>query len=318
MLRKIVSGIILLLLANMLILTFNIQLVKAEEPALINVLHTLGFVSIAETYVETFPAGFYEVTLYAEFAAYNPYNELSWYKVGTIEYNLLFSGPEGNFGYITPPIIKTFTANSDFGLSFLSPEARYFTEIARNPDGIKHAMMFINLNDPTMLLIGWENLLGGGDRDYQDMVISLKLIKSALIEATIDIDPNTLNLRSKGKWITAYIELPEGYNVADINVSSIMLNNTIPVEPKPMAVGDYDNDSIPDLMVKFDRAEVISYILANIDLTELIEERFMTITLTIIGYLYDGTPFQGRTAIKIIMPMPRCWRFIKTLEVYPI
>ncbi|MEM3773463.1 MAG: NosD domain-containing protein [Candidatus Bathyarchaeia archaeon] len=138
------------------------------------------------------------------------------------------------------------------------------------------------------------------------------------ITAKVNIEPKTLNLRSRGRWITGYIELPEGYNVADINVSSIMLNNTIPAQPKPKAVGDYDNDSIPDLMVKFDKAEVISYILTNVNMTELIEERFMTITLTITGYLNDGTPFQGSTKIKIIMPMPRCWKFIKTLEIYPI
>jgi len=138
------------------------------------------------------------------------------------------------------------------------------------------------------------------------------------ITAKVNIEPKTLNLRSRGRWITGYIELPEGYNVTDINVSSIMLNNTIPAKPKPKAVEDYDNDSIPDLMVKFDRAEVISYILTNVNIEELIEERFMTITLTITGYLNDGTPFQGSTKTKIIMPMPRCWKFIRTLEIYPI
>jgi hypothetical protein len=73
-------------------------------------------------------------------------------------------------------------------------------------------------------------------------------------------------------------------------------------EPKPIAIGDYDSDGIPDLMVKFSRAEVIAYILDNID----IENRFTTLTLTIAGYLNDGTPFQGSDTIKIIMPIPRC------------
>ncbi len=126
-----------------------------------------------------------------------------------------------------------------------------------------------------------------------------------VVTATVDINPHTLNLRSKGKWITCYIELPEGYNVADINVSSIMLNNSIPAEPKPIATGNYDSDGVPDLMVKFNRAEVISYILSNVNIAELIEERFMTITLTVTGYLNDGTPFQGSTTIKIALPMPR-------------
>ena len=128
--------------------------------------------------------------------------------------------------------------------------------------------------------------------------------KPPVITATVDIQPQTLNLRSGGKWITAYIELPEGYDVANINVSTILLNDTIPVEPKPIAIGDYDNDTVPDLMVKFDRQQVINYIMANVDMSRLYEERFMTITLTITGKLKNGTPFQGSDTIKIILPMP--------------
>jgi Tol biopolymer transport system component len=128
-----------------------------------------------------------------------------------------------------------------------------------------------------------------------------------VVEANVEIDPDTLNLKSRGKWITGYIELPEGYDVNDVNVSSIMLNDTVPAETKPTAIGDYDGDGIPDLMVKFNRAEVISLILANIN----IEGRFTTITLTITGKLYDGTQFGGSDIIKIVMPMLGHWRFLE-------
>ena len=84
-----------------------------------------------------------------------------------------------------------------------------------------------------------------------------------------------------------------------------MLNDTIPVDlSAPIAVGDYDEDGITDLMVKFDRAKVIRYILDNIDIVKLYEKKFMTITLTVTGKLYDGTPFQGTAIIRLIMPMP--------------
>jgi len=125
------------------------------------------------------------------------------------------------------------------------------------------------------------------------------------LSATIDVNPATLNLRSKGKWITAYIELPEGYDVNDVNVSTILLNGTVPAEIHPTDIGDEDSDGILDLMVKFDRSEVISYILANVNLTKLFEERFMNITLTITGCLNDDVPFQGSDTVKIIMPIPR-------------
>jgi len=119
--------------------------------------------------------------------------------------------------------------------------------------------------------------------------------------ATVDIDPNTLNLKSKGRWITCYIELPEGYDVSDIDRATILLNDTIPVDPfwvdKPLGsvVGDYDDDGIPDLMVKFNRAAVIEYFL-NQNIT------YGNVTLTVTGELYDGTLFEGSDMIMAKMP----------------
>lgn len=108
--------------------------------------------------------------------------------------------------------------------------------------------------------------------------------------------------------------MPEGFNVADINVSTILLNGTIPVDVNaPIAIGDYDNDSISDLMVKFNRAEIISYILVNVDTAELHKNRFMTVALTITGKLNDGTPFQGSCTIRIVLPMPKCGRLVQYL-----
>jgi hypothetical protein len=148
-------------------------------------------------------------------------------------------------------------------------------------------------------------------------------ILAPTVVTTVDFAPSTLNLKSKGKWITAYIELPEGYSVADINRTTILLNGTIPVDPfwisKPIKslIGNYDNDTIPDLMVKFDGQQVINYVMANVDLSRLYEERFMTITLTLTGKLNDGTPFQGSDTIKIILPIPAYWRLLAKLGIYP-
>ncbi|MEW6221865.1 MAG: kelch repeat-containing protein [Candidatus Hadarchaeota archaeon] len=77
-----------------------------------------------------------------------------------------------------------------------------------------------------------------------------------VLQANVDIDPDTLNLKSKGKWITVYIELPEGYNIRDIDVDSILLNDTVWAESRPTKIGDRDGDGVTDLMVKFDRAAV--------------------------------------------------------------
>jgi len=112
----------------------------------------------------------------------------------------------------------------------------------------------------------------------------------------IDIEPDVLNLKSKGRWITAYIEFPKGYNVSDINISSILLNGTIPVDMSaPIAVGDYDSDGIPDLMVKFNRTAVCQLILSK-------GVMLGNVTLTVSGKLYDGTEFEGCDTIRVRMP----------------
>lgn len=128
-----------------------------------------------------------------------------------------------------------------------------------------------------------------------------------IIPATGDFDPDALNLRSKGTWVTVYTELPvgHGYNITDIDVSTIMVNGTILVDPcAPWEIRDYDDNGVPDLMVKFGRANVIDYIIDNVNMTQLMEERFMTLTLTLTGKVDDGTPFQGTITINIIWTRP--------------
>jgi parallel beta-helix repeat protein len=117
----------------------------------------------------------------------------------------------------------------------------------------------------------------------------------AVVRAKIDVKPDTLNLRSRGNWVTVYIELPACYKVADIDVSSIMLNGTVHAEPRPASIGDYDNDGVPDLMVKFDRAKVIRFISSSIGKLG----KFMTVTLTITGELHNRASFRGSDEIRI-------------------
>ncbi len=118
------------------------------------------------------------------------------------------------------------------------------------------------------------------------------------LPATIDIDPDTLNLKNKGEWITAYIELPEGYNVNDINVATILLNETIPVDMEaPVTVGDYDSDSVPDLMVKFDRASIIEWFGA-VDYAED-TGRSCLVALRLTGEV-SGTTFEGSDTFNVL------------------
>lgn len=102
------------------------------------------------------------------------------------------------------------------------------------------------------------------------------------IEAEMDINPDTLNLASKGKWITCYIWLPDEYDVADIDPNSVLLEEEI--EPQWLWV-DEDQQVA---MVKFSRSEVQ-------DILEPGE-----VELTVSGELVDGTKFAGSDVIRAI------------------
>jgi PKD repeat protein len=86
--------------------------------------------------------------------------------------------------------------------------------------------------------------------------VSVTTVAEPPAPTNVDFDPDTLNLKSKGKFVTVYIELPPGDDVNNIDISTVILNGVVPALDKPTQVGDYDNDDVPDLMVKFDRTAV--------------------------------------------------------------
>ena len=112
------------------------------------------------------------------------------------------------------------------------------------------------------------------------------------IPATIDIKPDNLNAKSKGKYITCYIELPEDLFVENIDIDTVRLENSIPAKARPTKIGDYDQDGIPDLMVKFKRRNVIKA-LGKVKRGDVIE-------LQLTGELIDGKSIIGSDVITIV------------------
>ena len=225
-------------------------------------------------------------------------------------YQMWYSGQQGS-------TVRIGLATSPNGFSWTKYSANPILDVG--PPGAWDSAYILAMStvEKADKLMMW--YWGGSDPAGRTERLGLATSYLPCVPVEVDLDPDTLNLRSRGRWITCYIELPEGYDVNDINVSTVMLDDTVPAELSPTEVGDYDGDDIPDLMVKFDRVEVTSYILANVDMTELFEKRFMTITLTITGYLDDGTPFEGSDTIRIGMPMRgRSWRFLEILEIFTI
>jgi len=105
------------------------------------------------------------------------------------------------------------------------------------------------------------------------------------VDAIVDIHPETINLRSQGKWVTGYIELEEGYDVGDIDIETVKFNYDD--EKVEADWGEVQND---ELMVKFDRSEVVE-ILEPGDEVEVI----------ITGEINDEL-FSGASEIRVIDP----------------
>lgn len=102
------------------------------------------------------------------------------------------------------------------------------------------------------------------------------------IFAEAKIVPKTINLASKGKWITCYISLPEDYNVADIDPNSVLLEDEI--QPDEFSADEQKQVAV----LRFSREKLRGIL--NVGRAEL----------TITGRLTDGTIFEGTDTIKVI------------------
>lgn len=98
----------------------------------------------------------------------------------------------------------------------------------------------------------------------------------------LDIDPDTLNLKSRGRWITAYLST-ENASVYDIDMSSIRLQDTLIPER-----WDYQDDV---LMLKFNRQEFKNTVVVG-----------ESIDIKISGKWKDGTDFEAYDYIRVIDP----------------
>jgi len=111
---------------------------------------------------------------------------------------------------------------------------------------------------------------------------------SAPITIGFDFTPNTLDLNSRGLWVTGFLEPTSPLSAGDIDVASIRLNEVVPVDPAaPTALGDNDGNGIPDLMVKFNRAAV-----------ELTLPEGDNVAVNVTGYV-DHQPFVGTDHIRV-------------------
>ena len=136
---------------------------------------------------------------------------------------------------------------------------------------------------------------------------SVRVSTPRMIAAMVVFTPSVLNLRSLGRWITALVELPKGYNVKEADLSTIMVNETI----RPASVHlHFGKRSC--LIIKFERKAIIDMTMGSHRCGR--GHRFERVTLTVAGRLKNGEFFQGSDTLAIIWKSlphnPRMPRFV--------
>ncbi|MHC4722505.1 MAG: choice-of-anchor Q domain-containing protein, partial [Planctomycetota bacterium] len=107
------------------------------------------------------------------------------------------------------------------------------------------------------------------------------------IQAIVKVTPKALNLASKGNWITCSIALGDDYNIGDVIVDSVKLNDTLtPVRTEI-------NEDDQKMLVKFDRSLTQNMLSDDPDVQD-------TALMTITGSLQGGPDFEGDDTIKIV------------------
>lgn len=158
--------------------------------------------------------------------------------------------------------------------------------------------------------------VSGAQMESANFIISSGFIAAALpaIEATIDIDPDTLNLRSEGKWITCYVTLPEGYPIDVFDPTAVALtrvngetldtfiySDLEAIPPKRAAEnGNYPEEDEVQLQESLDE-EMLKVKLPR-SAVQAVVPVGDEVELTITGNLLNGAFFQGTNIIRVIDP----------------
>ena len=262
--------------------------------------------------IEVFPRSPVDLHVYDSFGRHTGMN-VSGKSERDIPDSFYFShytitGDDGSIIETLPEKVILFNLSADYRYKVVGTEqGTYGLDISFTGDG--QVITFEAVDIPTlheaehMYAVDWLALSAGkegvtieidsdGDGVFERTIIADEDLTSEEFalqtETVVDFEPDTLNLRSPGKVVTAYIELPEGFDVSKINVSSLKLNSLVSALLKPITIGDHDVDGIADLMVKFDRQQVI----------EVLGSGTQMVTLT--GRLSDGRPLAGIDFIRVI------------------
>ncbi|MHC4758180.1 MAG: PKD domain-containing protein, partial [Planctomycetota bacterium] len=142
----------------------------------------------------------------------------------------------------------------------------------------------VTMNDNGKYVAVWESE-GGQDGSGDGIFGEFGQFPKLVIEAEVDIDPDTLNLASKGKF-ACFIQLPEEHDINEIDPNSIWLETEVgEIEALKVLLDDEQQVAI----AKFSRTDAQEVI----DTGDEIE-------LIISGELMDRILFEGTDIIRVI------------------
>jgi predicted RNA-binding Zn-ribbon protein involved in translation (DUF1610 family) len=185
-----------------------------------------------------------------------------------------------------------------------------FTDISVNPGGVYYIWVNLPLGSPDWAANwkSWDSILDGNNIDYYPRGEAWNFVElvphpypapqadftfityySPVEEVAwaVEASPHTLNLKSNGNSIAVNVELPAGFGYSDVDASSIQLNGVPQASDSSPQIGDFDNDGLTDLAVKFPRQEVL--------LTLSVGDSMLVVTGT-----GSGIHFVGNCTVKVI------------------
>lgn len=122
---------------------------------------------------------------------------------------------------------------------------------------------------------------------------------SAEITLEMNFSPQSLNLSSQGRWVTIHLFLSSSYNVSDIDISTIKLNDSLLPDSNFQGVNQFKKGkqdkikSASNLVLKFSRS----------DFVELVGENRGDFKVTITGEI-NGKTFSANDMVGILSITP--------------
>jgi hypothetical protein len=145
-------------------------------------------------------------------------------------------------------------------------------------------------------------LYSGVPCSKDDKVVLLdseKIIVKEEVTAMVDINPNTINLKRRGQFISAKIRMPEGYDLANIVPDSIKLYM--------MKDNDELTEGIPAQRVMADMFDdVLNVKFSNLAVLNLIKENITafpaTVKFLVQWQIQGGEVYEGTDEVRVINP----------------